>query len=171
MSGKVHVFKYKDVQFTLVGTQYSHLPLKNIYKLLVNAQPDLMVLQMRPDYVLGNFKSFVARPDTPDKFSSSLYFDQLRRQGHEVMPSMKTYRAVREELARSDIHLAAEETKFEEYDAFDLHERLPNKVAALVSLYAHSKGIPVVMGDLPEVAFRNAIVYPHTLPQLQDMFK
>ncbi len=32
--GKVNVFDYKNTHFTLIGTQYHNLPLKNIYKLL-----------------------------------------------------------------------------------------------------------------------------------------
>ena len=91
---------------------------------------------MRPDYILGNFEPVVSRTSTPEKFSSNLYFDQITRKGEELMPSMECYEQVQRELLKDNIILQSDISGFKEYDSYDLYERIPNKVAALSSLYA-----------------------------------
>jgi hypothetical protein len=38
------------------GSDYEGIPMKNIYKALNLVRPDIVLLQMRPDLLLDNFK-------------------------------------------------------------------------------------------------------------------
>lgn len=42
--GKVHLFKYLDVNFTLAGSAWEHIPNKNLYKLLSYTRPEVILL-------------------------------------------------------------------------------------------------------------------------------
>jgi hypothetical protein len=70
---------------TLIGTDFSVLPIKNMYKLLSYSKPDLIVMPIAPDTVLKHFKPFIKNPKT-EKFSNRLYINQLIRRGYEIMP-------------------------------------------------------------------------------------
>jgi len=76
----VNIFKYKGTNFTLVGSQYEFLPIKNIYKILSHAKPSVIVLQARPDQIL---KSIDLNPlNKENKFSNRKYFAQLKHNGN-----------------------------------------------------------------------------------------
>jgi len=77
------VFEYKNTKFTLIGTDYQHIPTKNLYKLLSFSKPSIILLQLRPDQVL---KSIDLEPknEKTGKFSNRLYFSQLMHPGNNI---------------------------------------------------------------------------------------
>lgn len=42
--GKVQIFRYQDVNFTLAGSHWSQVPNKNLHKLLIYTRPDAILL-------------------------------------------------------------------------------------------------------------------------------
>ncbi|KAL4498407.1 hypothetical protein ABPG72_013213 [Tetrahymena utriculariae] len=181
--GRVNVFDYKDTHMTLVGTNYHNLPLKNIYKLLTNTQPDLILLQIRPDQLLDNFKICTNSSET-GYFSSTLYAQQVIRTGFEVMPRANLRLQIKKNLKENNILLASIKERDQDYyqnvykktilesknkDYYHL-ERLSDEAIAVACFYAERNNIPVVLVDQPEQIFRQNIANTHTLMQLQNAF-
>ncbi len=78
--GKINVFEYKDTKFTLVGALYNQLPIKNLYKIISFAKPDIILLQLRPDQILKSVDLNPLNPATK-KFSNRNYFAQILHSG------------------------------------------------------------------------------------------
>jgi hypothetical protein len=78
--GKVNVFEYKNTKFTLVGTEYQQLPIKNLYKLLSYTKPSIMLLQLRPDQILKSI-DIAPKNEKTAKFSNRGYFSQIVHPG------------------------------------------------------------------------------------------
>jgi len=117
-------------------------------------------MQVRPDEVLQNFKLRISR-DTSNSFSSSLYFQQITRRAEEVLPNAAGALELLRELAKDNIYMQSDAIE-DEYDPYELYERIPTRVMSMVSLFA--KEIPLVLADLPETVFRERIVNPRTIP-------
>jgi len=71
------------------------------------------------------------------------------------------------ELEKESIYLDSYQQSEDQYDPYELYERIPTKVLTLISLFSNDRNIPLVLADIPEFIFRNRIINPRTIPQLQ----
>ncbi|CAD8080373.1 unnamed protein product [Paramecium sonneborni] len=151
--GKVHIFKYQDIIFTLAGSQWEHVPIKNLYKLLLFSRPSLIMLQMKPDQILKGFDY---------KFKSSKdYINQIVREPDEIMPA-----GYHEKIAEILEH---EKLEFLEY--YINKERIDYVKIATISNYAKNLMLKIMLADIPALIFRETLCNQLTLPQLQQYFK
>ena len=91
--GSVIQMDLKGVGLTLLSTNFSCRDYAGLYKSIQKIKPDLVIAQIRPDFMLNNFESI---PKKDDVFSNSLYFKQISRSPFEAMPSA----LLREEVTR-----------------------------------------------------------------------
>ncbi|KAM3140761.1 hypothetical protein pb186bvf_007166 [Paramecium bursaria] len=155
-NGKVHIFKYQGVQFTLSGSNWETVPNKNIYKLLLNSMPDLIMLQIRPDHILRNF-------DIRYTGSSTKYVESLIRSAYEIMPTGYANK-ISEEL-QIKINFK------DEYMPYQLNERIQLDQIATACHYGIRNNIPILLVDLPDKIFRQSLVNQMTIPQLNQIFE
>jgi hypothetical protein len=86
-----------------VGADYQNFEEKNLYKSLNLIKPDAIVLQVRPDIVLDNFKNY-------DEFSSDsvvknedTYMKQITREGFELYPNTKLVKYITKNLKKQGV--------------------------------------------------------------------
>ncbi|CAD8061843.1 unnamed protein product [Paramecium primaurelia] len=153
--GKVHIFNYQDVNFTLAGSQWEHIPIKNLYKLLLFSRPSLIMLQMKPDQILKGFDY---------KFKSSKdYINQIIRNPDEIMPA-----GYHEKIAEALQH---DKLEFLEYEPYINKERIDYDKIATISYFAKKFNAKIMLADIPALIFRETLCNQLTLPQLQQYFQ
>jgi hypothetical protein len=87
------------------------------------------------------------------------------------MPSQEVRSKVYDELLNTGILVDENvEDNATKYKAYEARERVSTEAIAAACLYAENKGIDIILGDLPELVFRQNIVNTHTLLQLQNIF-
>lgn len=83
--GSISNHVYKGLQITIVPNNYARkTPVPQLYKLLQKEEPDLVMMQLRPDKLLTGFQLIKKKGDA---FSDSLYWKQICRKGYDSMPS------------------------------------------------------------------------------------
>ena len=65
--------------------------MKNMYKAMTVAKPDLVMVQVSPDLLLDNFEQYPEKHTSEDGwvFDEQAYLKQLVRNGTDVYPSLK----------------------------------------------------------------------------------
>ena len=170
-NGRVNIFNYKETKFTLVGAQYEFLPIKNVYQILNYSKPDVVLLQIKPDQLLDNFK-ILLKKEKNQKFSSSKYFSQCLRRPEEIMPSNEYRQKIAKTLENNKIYLEYNKEAFSEknYKEYEILDRLSMDTIATACLYCEIHKIPMVLCDVPELVFRQNFVNSKTLMQIQNIF-
>ena len=73
------------------GADFDTLNMKNLYKAMNVAKPDLVMVQLSPNYLLDNFEQHPGLiKDNKFEFTQDRYIDQLVREGSELYPSIKS---------------------------------------------------------------------------------
>lgn len=167
--GSINSFNYNSSELTILGTQYESTPIKNIYKILSATKPDIVYLQIRPEVFLTNFR---INPKEGGKFQKLTYLKQLVRSGREVMPNLKYYKKIENELKENNVFTTGElDLKIFglNYKEFKARERIPNKTIATIAFFCEERNIPIVLCDMPDLVFRQSIANSLTLFQLQSI--
>jgi len=169
-NGRVNIFNYKETKFTLVGSQYEFLPIKNIYQILSYSKPDVVLLQVKPDQILENFK-ILLKKEKNQKFSSTKFFSQCLRPAEEIMPSNEYREKISTNLQKIKIYLSDDQPVHEKnYKEYEIHDRLSMDAIATACFYCEIHNVPLVLCDVPELVFRQHFVNTKTLMQLQNIF-
>ena len=71
------------------SSDFSKLKMKNVYKALNLVKPDIILLQLRPDQVLSNFKTDLLKQDINKDWvlNEKLYFQQIVRDPIDIYPN------------------------------------------------------------------------------------
>ena len=85
------------------------------------------------------------------------------------MPSYEMYVSLTEELKKSGISPEVNSETYKKYKPYELKERLSMEAIGTICLYAERHGINIVLGDSPEIVYRQNIANSLTLLQLQNI--
>ena len=170
-NGRVNIFNYKETKFTMVGAQYEFLPIKNIFQILNYSKPDLVLLQIKPDQIMNNFKILLKKEEN-QKFSSAKYFSQCLRSADEIMPNNEYRQKVAKHLEENKIYISKNNSTIEEkkYKPYKVMDRLSMDAIATACFYCEMHKIPLVLCDVPELVFRQHFTNTKTLMQMQNIF-
>lgn len=169
-NGRVNIFEYNSSKITLVGAQYEFLPIKNIFHLLNYSKPDVVLLQVKPDQILKNFK-LLLKSEKTQQFSNSKYFSQCIRKPEEIMPSVQHCKRVMSHLEKNRIYVSKHPKTFENlYKSYEIQDRLSMDAIATACYYCEVNSIPLILCDVPELAFRQDFLNSKTLMQVQNIF-
>ena len=75
-SGTYEAFKYKGKHIGIMGFNYTNVKLADIWKTLLLSKADVILLAVRPDLFLRDFRLNLRNPKT-ENFSNRLYYAQL----------------------------------------------------------------------------------------------
>ena len=175
--GMVRILNYKGAQVTLVSSYYDPMPVENLWRILKYSKPDQILLQLRPDQMLENFRLNVKNPKT-GQFSNRLYTQQLFRYGWEIMPNQSIKNSIKHQLRKKRVHVPNEPTSSSEqymqswkdaqgknYKPFKSVEGLTDKIIGVAALYAEIYGKQVILGDLPEIITRKNLSHKYNRTQ------
>lgn len=170
-NGRVNIFNYNDTKITLVGAQYEFLPIKNLYQILNYSKPDILLLQIKPDQILKKLKIFVTKEGSKKIFSNTRYFSQCLRKPEEIMPSPEYRSKIIKTLEENKIYLSKEPKSSEnQYKPYEILDRISMDAIATACLFCEINKIPLVLCDIPELAYRQHFTNTKTLMQLQNIF-
>ena len=161
-------------------------PSKNLYKALNVSKPDLVMVQLSPDYLLSNFEqrphSHCSETNTWN-FDSTKYLSQLIRDGHELYPSAKS-KAKMHKLLRSEGIVAGRlrqgnrvreevEEEISQYRNYltrrEPSMRITKKALTAVATWADNHNKPVLLGDIPWQLKRYNLLQTHHLMDLGEL--
>lgn len=172
-NGRVNIFNYKETKMTLVGAQYEFLPIKNIYQILSFSKPDIVLLQVKPDQIINNFKILLKKEKT-HKFSSVKYFSQCFRTPFEIMPNNEYRQKIVKHLEENKIYISDKPSNNSEkekiFKQYQIKDRISMDAIATACFYCELNKTPLVLCDVPELVFRQDFVNNKTLMQLQNIF-
>ena len=72
--GSIIEQKYKNLELNLISLNFRNTKLKDIYEVSQQFNPDLVIIQGRPEYYIPSFELLPRRKDI---FSDELYLRQL----------------------------------------------------------------------------------------------
>lgn len=135
--------------------------MKNLYKAMTIAKPDLVLVQLGPEHLLKNFVQHPEKSvDSKWEFNHSLYLQQLTRDGHELFPSIKSKLNMLKLLKSQGIVVAptfkdqpdTNETVINYQNYLTKPEpqiRVSKKALTTVATWCDSHNKPVMLADLP----------------------
>lgn len=78
-TGQANVVDFGGASVSFVSTYFGSIPFASLWKMLTAARPDVIVMQLRPDLILSNFRVNMYAED--GSFREADYLRQLRRRG------------------------------------------------------------------------------------------
>ena len=140
-----------------------------------------MLLQLRPDQLLDNFRLDKKNPKT-GFFSNRKYVSQIKRDPWELMPSKKIRSLIAKELKNSKADLSSKSHSVEYmeklkegqnklFKKFRSYEGLNDKLLGTASFYGELNNTKIVLADLPEIISRKNISHNMTRTQLEEILK
>ncbi len=109
-----------DKSVVFFGADYENINIKNLYKAMTVAKPDLVLVQIPPHYILDNFSQHPTRfADSKWVFDSLNYLKQIERPGHELYPSLQSKLNLQKSLKQNRM-IVATKTKVD----FDANEEI-----------------------------------------------
>jgi len=181
--GDVTYKRHNDVNVVFIGPDYHKYTLdkvKNLYKVLSLAKPDLVMVQHKPDRLIDDFK-FDEKPKM--QFDIDSYINQLVVNGHQIVTSYKQQKLVSRHLSRSGIFVKArypDETELEyaerieemkEYPELEYNERINDISMTTIGLWAQSHNKNIILSDIPDYVFRRQIARHESLIEMRDLLK
>ena len=88
-----------------------------------------------------------------------------------MMPSLEHRERVNDDLLKNGI--LVDNIQLSDpirYKPYELYERVSTLAASIASFYGEAKGVDIILGDLPEIVYRQNIANSLTLLQLQNIF-
>jgi hypothetical protein len=178
MLGDATKFKLNETEVLLVGTIYNRIPIENLYKLLNYVKPDIILIQQRPDRLLGGIFDSVANLNK-SLIDENKYIEKLIREPWEIQTSLDNKESIKEKLRKKGIILNLNknsqerrliELKQEKFKNVSEHERLTNDTQSLISLWGEQKEVKILVSDLPELNYYEKIANTLTLTQIRKTF-
>lgn len=157
LDGSIRQMAYKGSNLTLCSANFGALPPKNLFKILITARPDVLLLSLRPDSILKKIDFFSSEKE----FISQI----IREEGLDASPDREIVKIINEELG---IGL---QKRIPEFKLFKPYESLSRESLGVAAAFSSSKSIPVVLGGLPEEVFRRLVITKHTPLQLEQILK
>lgn len=183
--------KAREDEFTNVvffGANYlDSYPIKNLYKALNVFKPDALLVQMRPDLLLDNFKLESLRSGPDNVLDETRYLKQLQREGHELYPTEEYTGKVVDLLKKSGL-LVAERTPertspavrdrirhFADYlgPAEKPSLRLSKEAFTTCGIWQHNNApsdCQLYLADIPLGLHKFNILTSHHLQELEGLF-
>jgi len=97
-----------DKSVVFFGADYENINIKNLYKAMTVAKPDVVLVQIPPHYILDNFAQHPVRfADSKWVFDSFNYLKQIERPGHELYPSLQSKLNMQKLLKQNRLVVAA----------------------------------------------------------------
>lgn len=179
--GVVKIINYKGAQLTFVSTYYDPIPVTNLWKIFKQAAPEQILLQLRPDQLLDDFRFDRKNPKTGE-FSNRKYVSQLTRDPWELMPSKKIRSLIYNELSSKKVELSysdqspeylekLSEGRKKLFRKFKSYEGLNDKLLGAAALYGELNNKKIILADLPEIISRKNISHTFTRTQLEEILK
>ena len=179
MLGDANKFILNQTEVILVGTIYNRIPIENLYKLLNYVKPDIILIQQRPDRMLGGIYENIVNLNKK-LIDENKFIEKLIRDPWEIQTSLKNKESIKERLFKKGILLnlkkrekereVIEKTQ-ENFKNISEHERLTNDSQSLISLWGEQKDVKILVSDFPEVSLYEKLSNSLTLVQLRKTFE
>ena len=88
MLGDANKFILNQTEVILVGTIYNRIPIENLYKLLNYVKPDIILIQQRPDRMLGGIYENIVNLNKK-LIDENKFIEKLIRDPWEIQTSLK----------------------------------------------------------------------------------
>jgi hypothetical protein len=135
-----------------------------VYKLLNYVQPDLILMQMKPDKLLSNIFHL-----------KSLDVNTLIRKPFEIQPSLSYKTNSIKELKKNGIIIADRSSKNnilqEQYKEVSINERITPEAMSMIALWGEEKNTDILLADMPEAFLIERISNKYSLMQIRQMFQ
>ncbi|CAI2363835.1 unnamed protein product [Moneuplotes crassus] len=198
-NGDITYKTYKGAQILFIGPDYHSLAgtrLKDLYKTLTLAKPNVLFVQQKPDRFLDEMKYLPTKTKKNDifiedygkeqikvEFDIETYINQLVIEGHQLFASHESYNRVVRDLNKAGIfvqkrlkdeseeayQLRVEEMK--EYGIMDTRERISADSMTAIGLWASSHQKPIILADIPDYLHRKNIARSEGVSEMRELLK